>query len=220
MSKTVALTAQSAHSPISVNASDMTRHSPISVNGSDTTRHSPNSPISVNGSDTTQSQHDLSTVLPRPSHDPQERWSRRKGEVNYYGGRQLRRARMSGLSHSRSHEEILHRKLWDIVNSRRKRQLVDETVELMSTGRGPYNSHKPSCPKVKVVPPHFNSDITAALRYTGYTVAVTTILEYIDTPDFPTTSSVSLLLPFLTPALHVSVSLFTSPASLITLGDP
>nr|CAD7417476.1 unnamed protein product [Timema poppensis] len=165
MSKTVALTAQSAHSPISVNASDMTQHSPISVNGSDKTRHSPNSPISVNGSDTTQSQHDLST---RPSHDPQERWSRRKGEVNYYGGRQLRRARMSGLSHSRSHEEILHRKLWDIVNSRRKRQLVDETVELMSTGRGPYNSHKPSCPKVKVVPPHFNSDITAALRFPNY----------------------------------------------------
>nr|CAD7425966.1 unnamed protein product [Timema monikensis] len=96
----------------------------------------------------------------------------------------------------------------------------------MSTGRGPYNFHKPSCPKVEVVAPHFNynlgyewnggaiaaakhhqifnSDIIAAMRSTGYTVAVTTILEYLDTTDFPSTSSVSLSLPFLTPALQVS----------------
>nr|CAD7571328.1 unnamed protein product [Timema californicum] len=97
-------------------------------------------------------------------------------------------------------------KHWDIVKSRKKRQLVEEAVELMSTGRGPYNSHKPSCPKVEgVAPPHFNynlgyewdggvvaaaaakhhqifnSDITAALRFTGYIIADTTILEYLDT---------------------------------------
>nr|CAD7268767.1 unnamed protein product [Timema shepardi] len=60
------------------------------------------------------------------------------------------------------------RKHWDIVKLRRKRELVEETVELMSTGRGPYNSHKPSCSKVEVVaPPLFNTDITAALRSTG-----------------------------------------------------
>nr|CAD7269626.1 unnamed protein product [Timema shepardi] len=45
------------------------------------------------------------------------------------------------------------RKHWDIVKSRRKRKLVEETVELMSTGRGPYNSHKPSCSKAEVVAP-------------------------------------------------------------------
>nr|CAD7427515.1 unnamed protein product [Timema monikensis] len=48
VSKT-ALTAQSQHSPISVNGTDTTQsqHSPISVNGSDTTRHSPSTVLSV-----------------------------------------------------------------------------------------------------------------------------------------------------------------------------
>nr|CAD7446235.1 unnamed protein product [Timema bartmani] len=94
-------------------------------------------------------------------------------------------------------------KHWDNVKSRRKRELVEETLELMNNGKGPYKSHKPSCPKVEVVAPHFkyhlgyewdgdavaaakrhqifNSDMIAALRSRGYTVAGNTILEYLDT---------------------------------------
>nr|CAD7435800.1 unnamed protein product [Timema monikensis] len=56
--------------------------------------------------------------------------------------------------------------LWDIVKSRRKRQLVEETVELMSTGRGPYNSHKPSCPKVKFLK-YKQCQFVAAISYTS-----------------------------------------------------
>nr|CAD7435802.1 unnamed protein product [Timema monikensis] len=61
---------------------------------------------------------------------------------------------LSFRNRNREDRTLVHlRKHWDIIKSRRKRQLVEETMELMSTGRGPYNSHKPSCPKVEVVAP-------------------------------------------------------------------
>nr|CAD7262485.1 unnamed protein product [Timema shepardi] len=125
------------------------------------------------------------------------------------------------------------RKHWDNVKSRRKRGPGEETREPTSTGGGPYKLHKSSYSKVEVVAPHINhhlgykrdgkavtmdddaakrhrlsvSDVTAALRSPGSTVAGTTILECLNTTDFLTTSSAGQPPPFPTAAST------TSPAS-------
>nr|CAD7607071.1 unnamed protein product [Timema genevievae] len=111
-----------------------------------------------------------------------------------------------------SKNSLVHmHKHWDNVKSRRKRELVEETLELMNNGKRPYKSHKPSCPKVEVVAPHFNyhlgyewdgdavaaakrhqtfnSDMTAALRFLNYK-------QYQSVAAISYTSASSLSQPF------------------------
>nr|CAD7417302.1 unnamed protein product [Timema cristinae] len=47
------------------------------------------------------------------------------------------------------------------IKVRRKKELNEETQELMGTRGGPYKPHSPSCPEVEVVAPH----ISYHLRY-------------------------------------------------------
>nr|CAD7463624.1 unnamed protein product [Timema tahoe] len=129
----------------------------------------------------------------------------------------------------RSLEQL--KKHWNNVKARRKKELSEETRELMGTGGGPYKPHSPSCPEVEVVAPHINyhlgyqwdgdavamedaaakrrkismSEVTAAFKSAGSTLAGTSLLEFIDTADIPTTSA-SQSLSFLTPAPQVSGS--------------
>nr|CAD7578907.1 unnamed protein product [Timema californicum] len=118
----------------------------------------------------------------------------------------------------------------------------------MGTDGGPYKPHSPSCPEVEVVVHHINyhlgyqwdgdavamedvavkrckisvSEVTAAFKSAGSTLAGTNLLEFIDRADIPTSSS-SKPLSFLTPDSQVSGSLGnTSPCIqfILSLAPP
>nr|CAD7399611.1 unnamed protein product [Timema cristinae] len=122
------------------------------------------------------------------------------------------------------------RKHWDNVKSKRKRELAEETLELMSSGQGPYKSHKPSCPKVEVAAsphplPHTHFNCHLGYKWDGGAVAAAKLHQIFNSDmivalrftDPQTTSNASKSLSFLTPALQVSFSLFPSPESPTSL---